>query len=385
MTDQAAFGAAVSEHPDAAAATGEVVGQILETVGAAPDLALVFATPDHSAALTDVARTVRAALAPGLLTGCIAESVLGNGREVENGPGLVVWAGRTGPVRPLRLEALPADDDGAVLTGWPEDLSDASGVLLLGDPFTFPADGVLRAANDAVPGLPIVGGMASGGRAPGASQLLLDAEIHHSGAVGAVLGPDVRVETVVSQGCRPVGQPFVVTESEGHVIRGLAGRPPLERLAELVAATPPDERALFEHGLHVGVVIDERKATFERGDFLVRNVLGADRSTGAIAIGEACEVGTTVQFHVRDADTADEDLRHLLAGRRAEAALVFTCNGRGRHLFRVADHDAAIAQDALDRAPAAGFFAAGEFGPIGGRTFVHGFTASFALLSRWVG
>jgi small ligand-binding sensory domain FIST len=373
------FAAAISEHPDAAAAIGEVVGQLIERLAGPPDLAVLFATPHHAAVLADLAATVHATLAPGLLIGCLAESIVGNGREVEHGPGVVLWAGRTGPVTPVRLEVTAEG-----LDGWPVGAvaGSASGLILLGDPFSFPADAVLAAAHDHAPGLPVIGGMASGSPSAGTAQLILGKAPHATGAVGALLGPGVLVDTVVSQGCRPVGDPFVVTDSEGPLIRGLAGKPPLERLAELVAATPPDEHQLFEHGLQIGLVVDEHKAAFTRGDFLVRNVLGADRATGAIAVGDACPVGTTVQFHVRDAATADEDLRALLAGREADAALLFTCNGRGIRLFGEADHDASVANDALGRVPLGGFFAAGEFGPVGGRSFVHGFTASFALFRR---
>jgi small ligand-binding sensory domain FIST len=378
------FAAAVSEHPDPAAAIGDVVGHLLERIGPAPDLALLFATADHGRALADIVSTTRALLSPAVLVGCLAESIVGNAREVEQHPGVVLWAGRTGPVAPVRLEVVPDGTGSAALVGWPGDTSTdaAAGLVLLGDPYTFPADGVLGAAHDAAPHLAVVGGMSSGSRAPGAPQLVLDGDVYSDGAVGALLGPDVEFETVVSQGCRPIGAPFVVTDSDGAVIRALAGRPPLERLAELVSASPPEERELFENGLHVGIVIDEHKASFDRGDFLVRNVLGADRSTGAIAVGQDCPVGTTVQFHVRDAATADEDLRAMLAGRRADAALLFTCNGRGRRLFTVDNHDATVATDSLGGVPVGGFFAAGEFGPVGGRSFVHGFTASLALLRR---
>jgi small ligand-binding sensory domain FIST len=156
----------------------------------------------------------------------------------------------------------------------------------------------------------------------------------------------------------------------------------LERLIQM-ARDGMSERdiELINQGLHVGLVIDEHKADFGRRDFLIRNVIGADRSNGAIAIGQAVEVGTTIQFHVRDADAADEDLHELLAERRADGALLFTCNGRGSRLFDQPDHDAGVVADLLGNPPLAGFFAAGELGPVGGRNFVHGFTASMALFS----
>jgi small ligand-binding sensory domain FIST len=198
------------------------------------------------------------------------------------------------------------------------------------------------------------------------------------GAVGVFVdGPEIR--SVVSQGCRPIGRPLVVTRANRNFVEELAGAPALERLQELAAAATDEEQALLRTGLHVGVVVDEHRHDFGRGDFLVRNVLGADQASGALAVGEQVEVGQTVQFHVRDAAAADEDLRALLTGQAAAGALVFTCNGRGERLFGTPDHDAGVVASILGPIPAAGAFCAGEIGPVGGRNFLHGFTASVAL------
>ena len=187
--------------------------------------------------------------------------------------------------------------------------------------------------------------------------------------------------TVVSQGCRPYGSPLTVTRAEGNVIYELAGRPTMERLIDQIkhGLSVADVANLESGGLHLGRVIDEHRSEFGPGDFLVRNVVGVDRATGAVAVNDEVPVGTTVQFHVRDADTADEDLRALLAARHGDGALVFTCNGRGERLFDQPDHDAAVVSELVGPVPTAGFFAAGEFGPIGGSNFVHGFTAAIAL------
>jgi small ligand-binding sensory domain FIST len=175
-----------------------------------------------------------------------------------------------------------------------------------------------------------------------------------------------------------VGDPYVVTRAEGNVIAEIGGTPSLVRLDELFRCLDDRDRELVQQGLHIGRVIDEHKADFGRGDFLVRNVVGADRATGAIAIGDVVPVGSTVQFHVRDAASADEDLHGLLAGLRGDGALVFTCNGRGTRLFGRPDHDAEVVADVVAGA-AAGMFCAGEIGPVGRRSFVHGFTASVAI------
>ncbi|MDP9074253.1 MAG: FIST C-terminal domain-containing protein [Actinomycetota bacterium] len=409
MTSPVRFASALSTHPVTAQATGEVVGNVIEQLGRHPDLAVLFVTQAHGGALEDAAATVSALLGPTVLFGCAAESVLGRQREIELAPAVSLWAGLTGPVTPVRLwtelgpaqpggwEVIDPDDeydDGDNATGgadrprpqvagWPSSSSfDPQALLLVADPFSFPVDTLIQALSLRSPGLPMLGGMASAAHGPGGNRLALDDKVYTDGAVGALIGPGVKLTTVVSQGCRPIGRPLAVTRAERNVIYELAGRPPLERLIQM-AKEPMSERdiALINQGLHIGIVIDEHKADFGRGDFLIRNVIGADRANGAIAIGEAVEVGTTVQFHVRDADAADEELRHLLADQRADGALLFTCNGRGSRLFDQPDHDAGVVGDLLGNPPVAGFFAAGELGPVGGRNFVHGFTASMALFS----
>ena len=215
---------------------------------------------------------------------------------------------------------------------------------------------------------------------PGDTRLFLDDRVVDTGAVGARL-PGIRIRALVSQGCRPIGNVYTVTRAEENVIHELGGRPPLQRLQELVETLRPEDRELVGRGLHVGRVIDEYKAELERGDFLIRAVIGVDPQSGALAVGDGIEVGETIQFHVRDAATADEDLRTLLE-REAEppaGALLFTCNGRGSRLFSVPDHDASLVSKMLGGLPLAGFNCAGEIGPVGGKNFLHGFTASIAL------
>lgn len=374
------FGAAISEHPLATQATGEVVGQVLERVGEAPDLAVLFVTPPHLGLMAEIAETVRRVLRPGTLVGAAASSVLGGPREVEEGPAISLWAGRVGPVEPVRLETQRLNG-GWALTGLPaqDDDGPRRTLLLLTDPFTLPVDGVLDRLRAKAPGLQVIGGMASAARGPGGNRLVLRDAVHDTGAVGVLLGPSVVSGTVISQGCRPIGQAYVVTRATDNVIHDLAGVPAVDRLREIVGNLTPGDRALVQEGLHVGQVIDEQQATFGRGDFLVRNVMGADAEAGDIAIGGVAEVGSTIQFHVRDADSADEDLRHLLSGQEGRAALVFTCNGRGSHLFGEPDHDARLVHDHVARGAVAGMSCAGELGPIGQRNFVHTFTASVLL------
>lgn len=375
------YAAALSEHPLATHAVGEVVGEVLERIGEPPDLAVLFVSGRHTGVIEDIAGAVRELLAPGWLVGCTTTTVVGGDREVEDEPAIALWAGTLPSVAAYRL-ATVTTPDGAAITGFPrrDELPfAASAILLIGDPWSFPAAELLEGLREqAGIDLPVIGGMASAGRAAGGNRLVLDADIFSDGAVAVVVG-GVEVDAVVSQGCRPIGDPMVVTSGEGRVVRELAGRPALERVQEVLASLTPEELALARHGLHVGKVVDEHKAEFGPGDFLIRDVLGADKDGGAVAVGDELEVGATVQLQIRDASSADADLRQLLADQHGDAALLFTCNGRGTHLFGVPDHDAVVVSDALDRVPVAGMSCAGEVGPVGDRSFVHAFTASIAL------
>lgn len=377
------FASALSLHPEAAVATGEVAGEVLEQVGRAPDLAVLFCSPHHVDAVPDIAAAVRAALGPRVLVGSTGGAVIGGGQEIEDGPAVSLWAARLAvPPRPVRVSAARTAT-GAVISGVSERTFGPGDVLvLLADPYTLPIGEVVDLLGLFDPPVPVIGGAASAARVPGGDRLVLDDLVHADGGVGVVLPVEVAITLVVSQGCRPVGEPMIVTRAEGNLVAELAGRPALERLEELARALAPDERAKLATGLHLGVAVDEHRMTFGRGDFLVRNVMGADRASGALAVGDVVPVGTTVQFQVRDADSADEDLRALLSAASATeagGALLFTCNGRGQRLFGEPDHDARAVEAAVRSGAVAGMFCAGEFGPVGPRSFVHGFTASIAL------
>jgi small ligand-binding sensory domain FIST len=380
----ATFAAGLSEHPSPAVAVGEVLGQVLDQLGPdnPPDLALLFVTPPHAGALEDSARAIHALLRPHALLGCAAVSVVGGSHEVEQTPGVSLWAGMTGPVTPFHLTVV-ATPDGQTVTGWPDQIDDdPSALLLLPDPFSFPADAFLQRLAQDRPGLPVVGGMASAARGPGGNRLVIDDRVVTEGAVGVFLPSSLTVTTVVSQGCRPLGTPYAVTRAEDNVVFELGGKPALERLQEVAAGASEADRRLLSQFIHIGRVIDERKVDFDRGDFLTRNVLGADPRAGAIMVNDVVEVGSTLQFQVRDAVSAGEDLVQLMGSRASDAALLFTCNGRGSHLFPTPSHDASVVSDSLGGVPLAGMFCAGELGPIGGRNFVHGFTASVVLFQE---
>lgn len=377
------FAAALSEHPLATHAVGEVVGQVLEQIGDRPDIAVLFVTGAFAGATDDLAHAVRELLHPGALVGATASSVLAGHREVEDQAAVVLFAANWGRrlrhgARAVRFEA-EREGDGWRLVGTEDVAVDGATLVLLADPFTFPVDPFLEELHRRAPGLTVVGGLASAARGPGGNRLVADRSVSDRGAVGLFLPPGVPVSAVVSQGCRPVGSPLVVTSSRGNLIEEIAGRPALDRVLETAEEVSAEDRMLMARGLHIGLVADERKESFGPGDFLIRNVLGADHETRAVAVGADVAVGSTVQFQVRDAESADRDLRDALVDAGGQAALVFTCNGRGTHLFAEANHDATVVSDHLDGGSTAGMFCAGEIGPVGGRPFVHGFTASVLL------
>jgi small ligand-binding sensory domain FIST len=377
------FASALSEHPVTSQATGEVTGAVLEAVGDRPDLVMVTTTRSHAGALEDIIGTVSAVLHPLAIVGCAAESVVGTGHEIEETPAISLWAGRVGPLAQVALHATRLADDSWHFDGWPDAIAfEPSVLVLVADPFTFPADEFLSWLQERHPPLPVVGGHASGGRGPGGTRLVVGERVVSAGATGVLLGPGVDVDTVISQGARAYGSPLTVTRSERNIIYEVAGAPAMECMVDQIKShlSPAEVMGIESNGLYVGRLIDERVDPPGAGDYLVRSVLGVDRSTGAVAVDDQVPLGSTVRFHLRDAETAHLELSSLLQSRRAEAALMFTCNGRGTRLFDDIHHDAAALEEAVGAVPVGGFFAAGEFGPIGGRNFVHGFTASMTLL-----
>lgn len=376
-------GAGLSTEPDPVAAARAACSEARAAGDdARSDLAFLFFSAAHNHAAVEIAEIALKVLEPGALLGCSAQAVVGGAREIEDGPAVAVWSARL-PETSVMTFSVDFEAGPHGFSGFPNRVPDGASAIVLADPYTFPADQLLRALNEERPGFGVVGGLASAASAPGQNRLIVDREVRNGGAVGVLLHGGVRVRPLVSQGCRPVGSPATVTRAERNVILELGGRPPLERIRETYAGATPGERVLMQHGLHVGRVIDEYKSEFRRGDFLIRMVMGADPETGSIAVGDLVEVGETVQFHVRDAESADEDLRELLGGveQRPAGALLFTCNGRGSNMFAVPDHDARTIQSVFGGIPLAGFFCAGELGPVGGRNFLHGFTASLALFS----
>lgn len=400
-------GSGLSSHVDAVMAAEQVCeaadAGIASHGGAAgrPDMALLFVSGAHARQMAEIAAEVRRTLDPAMLLGVTAEGVVGSDSEIEGQSAVSLLALRMPgtEVVPFTYGDLPfvgGEDDEALerlaaAIGADRDLR---GTLFFGDPFSVPANPMVEAmtrCRAVVPGLrgvPVIGGMASAGKAPGGNTIVINDRVMKAQGAGLSVRGNISIDTLVSQGCRPIGKPLVITEGGRNAVRKLSGRPALEVLYETLQELSEADRELIPNGVFVGRVINEYKDRFGRGDFLIRGIVGIDRNSGALGVGDNVKVGQTLQFHLRDAATAREDLGLLLDAQRLQmppvGSLLVTCNGRGSNLFGERHHDARAVSAALSAAPErpmpmAGFFAAGEIGPIGDASFVHGFTAVLAM------
>ena len=375
----------ISESFDPVEAFSEAGADAAAGLDGPCDLCLVFAGAPHLGRGKWILSVVHEVLAPRHLIGCGAGGVVGPGREIEEGPAAVVWAASMpgGEISTHHFEVEQADAGGFAVLGVPEpeELGDATIVLV--DPYSFATEALLERLGELRPGMPVLGGLASAAAA-GSASLFRDGDVLSGGAVACSVS-GVPILPCVSQGAAPVGPEMTITAAGGNVIQELASKPAIERLREALAGLDPWEQQLAASGLMLGIVIDENRPEYRRGDFLVRPIIGVDAEAGTIAVGERVRLGQTVRMHIRDGASADEDLRaalraqvEALGSAKPAGVLLFTCNGRGSHMFQVPDHDASAVEDALG-VPAGGFFCAGEIGPVGGRNFLHGFTATMAL------
>ena len=366
------------------------------------DLALLFASAHYADDFPEVVTTARSAAHARLLVGCSGAGVIGPRREIEQQPALSILLLRLPGVQlTLRyltqetLDAAGAEDGGEseLAAALGPDAAAARAWLLFADPFRLDVEALVVGMAQTFPEATVVGGLASGNPMQRKTHLFIDdgdqpVPVRDEGALLIGLGGDWTVRTLVAQGCIPIGEPWTITESEGPIIHTIAGRPALDVLVDTLQALPPEvQRRAQRGGPFVGLAVDEHRTTLGPGDFLVRNLLGFDRERGVIAVGAHAQVGQTLQFHLRDRAAADEELHSMLSAVEAEgavapplAALLCSCTGRGEGLFGTPDHDADAVARALGPVPLAGFFCNGEIGPVGKRSYVHGYTASLALL-----
>lgn len=403
------FAHAVSSSPDAVGAA-EAVAAELAPFGT-PDLLVAFVSAHHAEETERLASALRSSLGPRTLLAVTAEAVVAGAEELERSPGVAALAARLPgvelhPFASASLEHSTAQGEAGVdgvreLIGAGPDLR---ATILFADPFSTPMNRLLPLLNSAratdADGRPtgaLVGGIASGAAKAGENALVLDDRTLRSGFAGVSLSGPVRVDTIVSQGCRPIGENMVITKAKANVIYELSGHPALDVLRGLIETLGDHERALLKRGLFVGRVVTEYKERFGRGDYLIRNVAGVNPNTNIIALQDLVRVGQTVRFHIRDAQTATEDLALLLDAQKLydppAGVLLVTCTGRGRNLFDRPHHDAEAIQRAFHRpepgeqrakggrpletpvVPLAGFFAGGEIGPVGGSSYLHGHSA----------
>ena len=386
----ATIGDGLAVHDDPVRAAEVAARQALEPLGDRPsELLCVFVCTDDRESFAAAIARVRDLAAPRVLVGCTAGGVLGGGQGVEHASAASVWAARLprARIRPFHLDVMRTDH-GVRVVGIPEVTTDDQVAVLLADPYTFPVTAFVEHTNTVLPGFPFVGALASPA-GDGPLWLGLDGSVKARGAVGLMIGGAVGWRAAVSQGCRPIGPTMVVTRAEGNILYEFAGVPALSRLEEIISALPYDEQPLAAHGLQIGIAMDEYAERHEHGDFLIRGLLGAERETGAVLVGDVVGVGQSVRLHLRDARSAQLGLVETLAGvrgrgalRSVDGALLFSCNGRGTATFPSADHDILAVRTALGTHGVAGFFAAGEIGPVAGRNHVHGFTASILAFGR---
>lgn len=384
------FTVALSRKADTEAAARDLADEIRTKLGSASvDLACLFFSSHHVGRAELLAKTLSHSLHPRLMIGCSGEGIIAGAEELETAPAVTLWTAclPNVTIEPVRLSFSPTQDQ-FNLSGWPEpDVTDST-FLLLADPFTMPMQEVLSLLEDRYPGTAAIGGLAGGGQDAGENRLIFHDEVFDKGLVGVRLSGPLEIRPIISQGCRPIGERYVVTKAEHNLIHELGGTPALQRLQAVFESLGGEDRRRAHRALHIGIVIDEHRNRFERGDFLVRNLVGADQTTGAVAIGDVVQEGQTVQFHLRDAQSASEDLNLLLASDRTQhrnaplGALVFSCCGRGQGLFGRLNHDSEAIAERLGAIPTAGFFAQGEIGPVGGRNFLHGYTASMAIFAE---
>jgi small ligand-binding sensory domain FIST len=362
---------------------------VIEDIVVSPDIAIVFVSPHFADEFQDIADAIQETLQPRNMIGCVGDSIVSGGREIEGDPAITIWAAALPDTKietaRLLLERVP---DRGFISGTEELPFDQitereeSALIVLGEPFSFPADLLLSQLAADYPELRVIGGMASGFQQPGKNLVLVNGTVYCEGAAGLLIDGGVKVHSVVSQGCRPIGDRTIVTKVEQNLILELGGKPAMQVLEEMFIRLPTSDHDLMSKGFFLGRVISEYQDDYEMGDFLIRNVMSMDNERRAVVVNDYFQVGQTVQFQVRDEETASNELRQLLKktdSAEIRGGLVFTCNGRGTKLFAEPDHDAGVIRETVGEIPLAGFFAQGEIGPVGRENHMHGYTASVLL------
>jgi small ligand-binding sensory domain FIST len=364
-----------------------------ELDGQKPDLVLIFIASEFLSGYDTIAARIQAELSPRVFLGCSGGGVVGEGRELEHQAALSLTAAILPDVTltPFRVadSSLPGLDVSPRL--WHQ-LIGVSPVqqpqfIVLADPFSIRIENLVMGLDYAYPKVSKVGGLASGATQPGENALFLNSVCYRSGAIGLAMSGNIALDTVVAQGCRPIGRAHRVTKCDRNILMELDGQPPLSLLRDLFTKLEPRDQTLLQNALFLGLVMDPMKSHFTQGDFLIRNIVGMDTERGLLAVGAHLRSGQLVQFHLRDAQTSADDLAHALSAYHARSgsdqvagALLFSCLGRGEFLYGRGSHDTRMFQQTMGTIPVSGFFCNGEIGPVGGTTYLHGYTSCFALV-----
>ena len=384
---------ALSESAQLPFALDEVIARLRNQLGGQrPDRCLIFVSSDFRSAYESISTRINQDLMPHTILGCSGGGVVGDNREVEHRPALAVTAAILPNVKvtPFRVSegSLPGLDvspkQWQSLVGVPA--TEQPHFILLADPFSIHIENLIMGLDFAYPKSIKVGGLASGATQAGDNALYLNKICYRTGAVGVALTGNIVLDTLVAQGCRPIGKPMRVTQCDRNILMELDGQTPLHVLRHLYTTLDARDQELLQHALFLGLVMDPLKTHFSQGDFLVRNIVGLDTQKGILAAGAHLRQGQTVQFHLRDAQTSMDDLDHILTSYRSRAghdqvagALLFSCLGRGEFLYGRRNHDTQSFQQKMGPIPVSGFFCSGEIGPVAGTTYLHGYTSCFAL------
>ncbi len=397
MADQMQWANALSTRPSLEAAVADVVERATSSLQAPADLGLVFISSAFASEYSRLLPLLQEKLSVPVLIGCSGGGIIGISQqrqmqEMEGLPALSLTLAHLPGVKvtPFHIVSEELPDLDSPPSAWVELIgvppSPTPHFILLAEPFSSQINDLLQGLDFAYPGSVSVGGSASSDQMSGRISLFFHDRIYKEGIVGVALSGNIVLEAIVAQGCRPIGKPYQVSSCDRNILLELEAQPPLVVLRELLESLNESDRELAQHSLFVGVARDGFKQNLQQGDFLIRNLLGVDPKFGAIAIGDRLRPGQRIQFHLRDAQTSAEDLEYLLQQYQQQTksypgagALMFSCMGRGEGLYGKPNFDSQLFSRYLKDVPLSGFFCNGEIGPVGGSTFLHGYTSVFGI------
>ena len=385
------WASAISESENVEKAVSECAESIKSIVGNSPDLVFVFPSFNFSGQFKDISNALSKHFENSVIMGCSGNGVIGAGREVEHTPGFAMCAAELPEVEitPFHISDSDLPDGDDPPNKWENVLGvsreSRPNFVLLADPFSVRGENLLMGMDYAYPDCKIVGGLASGGTQPGSNALYLNNITYDHGIAGVALSGNIEINTIVAQGCKPIGSLSRITKCERNILQELDGRSPFDILGETYNDLNEADQKLFQNSLFLGVVMDPFESSPGIGDFLIRNIVGANPDAGQLAVGQMLREGQLVQFHLRDAQTSTENLSNMLDEYQSTpfgpetGALMFSCLGRGKYLYEEPDHDTDLFREKIGDLPLTGFFCNGEIGPVSGSTFLHGYTSSFGI------